>query len=585
MNKEYLITVFSTFGNKMSVNLTAGIDKVYLERTDFMVLALTGRTGSGCSTVAELLEREFSFVPSYIDGLDSIEKRKGEIANSFLAKAWLPFRRITISSIIFSCLAACDQDALNKFLSGNRIPLENLTNFERLVNELRSSEYYQEYINYIVGDSQRSNALVAWKFFSEEVSRLAPRAKEILSASYARLFQAAGDNLRLSGVADSPEVNVNKLFFLMEVVKRLCLGAVDSDREQQINSTRIVVDAVRNSLELVYLRDKFSACYAIAVTAPDKDRRERLANAGMPLKDIDALDKKEYAKNSLGDYSNFVSQNVQDCIQRSDLFINNSGGVDAFESKIKILGNQLIKYVALMLRPGIITPTRDERCMQLAFVSRLNSGCISRQVGAAVADRAGSIKAVGWNDVPKGQVSCLLRDVGDLISKDEAAYSDYERKNPEFRRFIANKYDRRSGLKQDQGLPCPYCFKDVYNEMKGSKNQVHTRSLHAEENAFLQLAKTGNSGIEGGILYTTASPCELCSKKAFQLGMTEVVYVDPYPGISSEHVLAYGDARPTLRLFSGAVGHTYHKLYEAILPIKDELLARHREDPQKKLII
>ncbi|WP_081419336.1 hypothetical protein [Xanthomonas cannabis] len=451
------------------------------------------------------------------------------------------------------------------------------------MGQLRSSENFQEYIDYIFNNSERSGALIAWKFFTNVVNDAAFRAKEILSTSYARVFQSAGDNLRLSGTAISSEVNVEKLFFLMEVVKRLCLGVVDSDREQRIKSTRIVVDAVRNSLELVYLRDKFSACYAIAVTAPDKDRRERLSIAGMSLKDIDALDKREYSKKSLEEYSNFVSQNVQDCIQRSDLFINNSGGVDAFESSIKILGNQLIKYVALMLRPGIITPTRDERCMQLAFVSRLNSGCISRQVGAAVADRAGSIKAVGWNDVPKGQISCLLRDVNDLISKDEGAYSDYERKNIEFRKFIDKKYDRRRGIKQDKGLPCPYCFKDVYNEMKNSKNQVHTRSLHAEENAFLQLAKTGNSGIEGGILYTTASPCELCSKKAFQLGMTEVVYVDPYPGISSEHVLAYGESRPELRLFSGAVGHTYHKLYEAILPIKDELTARHKEDPQKKL--
>ncbi|WP_139051280.1 hypothetical protein [Xanthomonas cannabis] len=97
----------------MSENLTAGIERVYLERTDFMVLALTGRTGSGCSTVAEVLEREFASLPSYIEGLDAIERRKGEIANSFLSKAWLPFRRITISSIILSCLAACENDALN----------------------------------------------------------------------------------------------------------------------------------------------------------------------------------------------------------------------------------------------------------------------------------------------------------------------------------------------------------------------------------------------------------------------------------------------------------------------------------------
>ncbi|NIK52005.1 MULTISPECIES: deoxycytidylate deaminase [Xanthomonas] len=567
----------------MSSNLTAGIERVYLERSDFMVLALTGRTGSGCSTVAELLCRDFSSVPSYLDALEPIEKRKGGIAASFLSKAWLPFRRITISSIILSCLASCDDNAIDALLKASKVPAERALLFMSLLKELRGTDKFSEYISYIESRSDRASALVAWLFFTEIVNSFALRAKDALAASYAGVFQSAGDNLRLSGTAVSSAVDANKLFFLMEVVRRLCMGAVDSDRKYNIKSTRIVVDAVRNSLELVYLRDKFSACYAIAVTSPDKDRRDRLSNAGISLRDIDALDKREYLKKSLGAYSDFVSQNVQDCIQRSDLFLNNSGGVEAFESNIKILGNQIIKYVALMLRPGIITPTRDERCMQLAFVSRLNSGCISRQVGAAVADRAGSIKAVGWNDVPKGQVSCLLRDVSDLISKDEDTYSDYERKNAEFRRFIDKKYDRRHGIKDAQGLSCPYCFKDSYNELKGSSNQVHTRSLHAEENAFLQLAKTGNSGIEGGVLYTTASPCELCSKKAFQLGMTEVVYVDPYPGISSDHVLAYGKFRPKLRLFSGAVGHTYHKLYEAILPIKDELLARHNEDPQRKL--
>jgi hypothetical protein len=55
-----------------------------------------------------------------------------------------------------------------------------------------------------------------------------------------------------------------------------------------------------------------------------------------------------------------------------------------------------------------------------------------------------------------------------------------------------------------------------------------------------------------------------------------VIYVDPYPGISMLHVLKSGPdhARPQLRLFSGAVGHAYHRLYEAILSTKDEYHAR-----------
>lgn len=278
---------------------------------------------------------------------------------------------------------------------------------------------------------------------------------------------------------------------------------------------------------------------------------------------------------------------MQDCIQKSDIFIHNNGRPDALERTRLQLHQQLVRYVALILRPGLVTPTADERCMQLAFVAKLNSGCISRQVGAAITDSSFSIKAVGWNDVPSGQVPCLLRDVNILLnSNDEVAFSEYESTNPKFRNHISSTYKNAGALKVATGLACPYCFKKAYNDVTGEKDQVHTRALHAEENAFMQLAKHGNSGIAGGQLYTTASPCELCSKKAFQLGIREIIYVDPYPGISSIHILASGtkDKRPKLRLFGGAVGNAYHRLYEPMLPVKDELLARLRDDPPPTLI-
>jgi deoxycytidylate deaminase len=87
----------------------------------------------------------------------------------------------------------------------------------------------------------------------------------------------------------------------------------------------------------------------------------------------------------------------------------------------------------------------------------------------------------------------------------------------------------------------------------------------------LQITKYGGGGIKGGILFTTASSCELCSKKAYQLGIKEIVYVVPYPGIAQNQIINSGNKRPTIKLFSGAVGRTYHKLYSPILPYKDEL--------------
>lgn len=78
-------------------------------------------------------------------------------------------------------------------------------------------------------------------------------------------------------------------------------------------------------------------------------------------------------------------------------------------------------------------------------------------------------------------------------------------------------------------------------------------------------------GIEGGKLYTTASPCELCAKKAYQLGIKDIIFIDPYPGIAISHILSIGESKPNLIQFRGAIGRAYHKIYEQIMPYKDEL--------------
>jgi dCMP deaminase len=47
--------------------------------------------------------------------------------------------------------------------------------------------------------------------------------------------------------------------------------------------------------------------------------------------------------------------------------------------------------------------------------------------------------------------------------------------------------------------------------------------------------------------------------------------IDPYPGIASEHILNSGENNPNLKLFAGAVRSAYHRLYEPLMPYKDEL--------------
>ncbi|MBS7787970.1 dCMP deaminase [Flavobacterium sp. CYK-55] len=248
-----------------------------------------------------------------------------------------------------------------------------------------------------------------------------------------------------------------------------------------------------------------------------------------------------------------------------------------------------MKLLSLIMQPGIITPSAVERCMQIANTAKLNSGCISRKVGAVITDSNYVVRSIGWNDVAKGQTPCNLRNVQDFLPETENLnnehYSNFERsedlseiieysykdKEPfTFKNAMLDMYKDYDATKL-KGKNCSFCFKTVHNKYEKQKNQVHTRSLHAEENAMLQITKNGGIGVKDGILFTTASPCELCSKKAYQLGISKIYYIDPYPGIAEDQILKSGTGSPSVYIFSGAVGSVYNRLYETFLSYKDEM--------------
>ncbi len=349
---------------------------------------------------------------------------------------------------------------------------------------------------------------------------------------------------------------------------------VESKKENKAESknTFIVIDAIRSLLEAIFFQERYSAFYLVAGSCSDENRKERLRKLKYTEKDIVRLDEQEYKRRDLKSKSSFSVQDIQACLQKADLYISNPNEENAV-SEFKTLTKQVIKFISLMKRPGLISPTALERCMQIAYTAKLNSGCISRQVGAVITDSSFSIQAVGWNDTPYGQVPCNLRNRHDLISgKDQAAYSCFEKNDEKFLSFVSKNAPRYISLEK-KGRNSAYCFKTEYNTLKDKDNQVHTRSLHAEENAFLQISKYGGRGIEGGYLFTTASPCELCAKKAYQLGIKKIYYIDPYPGIATNHILMAGVNNPELILFSGAIGRAFHLLYSPVVAYKDEMSA------------
>lgn len=558
--------------------VSEALDVVFKESNDFIVIGLTGRTGSGCSTTADLLGQTKLPLPGTGEShFKGNEVRKYKIIKSFLDKRWQPFEWLQVGSIITRFILSLN---FSEFVS----LVSRITSVERdrVTIELEGIRdcysYWHERVKAYMKMSENSSAEIGYKkaeayeIYFKDLPSFSRQLRDALSCvskgAYPLVYQTVGDNIRASGAADNSHFNPKKVFNFASTINKIIKSARYVSRKEG-RKCLVVVDAIRNPYEAIFLKERYSHFYLVSVNTENKNRIDHLRKTHKFTEEqIRRLDEKEYPSKLKG-HKRYISQDIQKCIEISDIHVNNPKDNRYGTSE---LASQLAWYVALMMHPGLVMPTWIESCMQIAYSVKKNSGCISRQVGAVVTDRDYSVKAVGWNSTPQGQVPCLLRSADNLLNGiDSDAYSEYEKNNEKFRLELERKFGKLIARSEESGLNLSYCFKDLQNEVEGEKNQVHTRSLHAEENAFLQISKHGGQELQGGVLFTTASPCELCAKKAYQLGISKIVFIDPYPGIASSHILSSGDKSPELSLFRGAVGSAFHRLYQPFMPFKDEL--------------
>lgn len=539
------------------------ISKIYGDDDDFIVIGLTGRTGSGCSTVANILSSEREEIRhSLFSGHNPKDnsQRKQKVIFKCFENNWKSFITIQASTVLLLMLSEVSIEESGIFIGrSSELQDDAALKTTEILRSIRDQNISVKDI-----DSLR-------KFYTEFLPKKNLELKKIMGgAAYVKLFQLIGSNLRNSGTVTSENIVSGKSFSLAERINTI-IKTIRKAREEG-DKTFIVIDAIRNPFEAIYFQDRYSSFYLMAVSCDDDERKRRLRSIGYTDAEIKVVDNEEYGKLDATDQKAYVKQDIKACLQRADLHVSNPDSGNMV-SNYNSLADQLLTFVALMIRPGLVTPTPLERCMQIAYTAKLNSGCISRQVGAVVTDTNFSVQSVGWNDTPFGQVPCSLRNRFDLTNgHDQDAYSQYEKLDVTFINSIQAGNEKFNPV-ISTGRNISYCFKDEYNKLTGKDNQVHTRSLHAEENAFLQIAKYGGRGVENGKLFTTASPCELCSKKAYQLGIRQIYYVDPYPGIAVSHILMGGSKNPELIIFSGAIGKAFHNLYSPRLPYKDELNA------------
>jgi len=617
------------------------LDHLYSLRREFTIIGLTGRTGSGCTTISGLLAGSYNNLKK--KGLRDFNEeerettfyRKYTIINNYIStkKNWIPFDVISYKNVLILYI-------LNKYGNDNpmffkRLLLSNFKEDKNDSNYKKAALSVNLKIQKLLGNHdalitkiqvfsdlgkvkiESDLLLLNDIFFGKEFKLLCKDLLEILqSEGYYRrtvFLHHLSCNIRKTGDPLKDENDgIKNIYSISTVINRI-IKARKFVQGKKGKPTKIVIDSLRNSLEVMFFKERYSAFYMLATKDVLDNSKSRIVerlqysklsgeNKEKVADKLLELDETEYKTNDFSK-GNFSSPDVENCIQKSDFHILNLKKVQITDfikryeppfGKMNFVTReeQLLKLIALINQPGIITPSALERSMQIANTAKLNSGCISRNVGAAITDTEFHIKSIGWNDVAKGHTSCNLRNIEDLIGddiKNESHYSDFEKglndkksiykyKNKEPSNFKGALKDYFSeSYKKNKidlnGKNCSFCFKTIHNHYEGEANQVHTRSLHAEENAMLQITKLGGVGVQGGILFTTASPCELCSKKAFQLGIKTIYFIDPYPGISNDQILKGGDkkSRPIMIPFSGAIGSVYQKLYDNFLSYKDEV--------------
>ena len=180
------------------------------------------------------------------------------------------------------------------------------------------------------------------------------------------------------------------------------------------------------------------------------------------------LEKEETESRNLAEFK----QSIEDCQALADFTIVNEGTLEELHRKV---AEVISSVVSNFTRPGW-----DEYFMSIAQVVASRSNCVKRKVAAIIAkDRR--IISTGYNGTPRGTRNC------------------------------------------NEG-GCPRC-----NSLAPSGTALEEcLCSHGEENAITQAAYHGTT-LKGSTLYSTFSPCLLCTKMIINAGITEVVYNHDYP--------------------------------------------------------
>jgi len=231
-----------------------------------------------------------------------------------------------------------------------------------------------------------------------------------------------------------------------------------------------VIDSIRNPVEVQAL--KAAGNFVLfAIDAPPELRFERIRSRARE-NDPQTLEEFRLVEETESRNQAEHKQSIEDCQALADFTIMNEGSLEDLHQQITQIVSRVLNQAR---RPGW-----DDYFMSIAQVVASRSNCVKRKVAAVVVkDRR--IISTGYNGTPRGTRNC------------------------------------------NEG-GCPRC-----NNLAPSGTALEDcLCSHGEENAITQAAYHGTS-LKNSALYSTFSPCLLCTKMIINAGIVEVIFNHDYP--------------------------------------------------------
>jgi len=293
-----------------------------------------------------------------------------------------------------------------------------------------------------------------------------------------------------------------------------------------------LLDSLRHPAEVHFLRHLYpNAFILVGVVCEEEKRIARLHGKyddGGRTNALRFMERDADAKEKYG-------QHVADAFHLSDFFVDNT--VDHFHKDGRtnegwVINEHLSRLLKIVTHSEIIRPTAAETAMHHAYAAKMQSACLSRQVGAALVDKDGNLISTGANEVPKAGGGVYGESFTADVMEGRCAIHDNESE----RHCHNTRKQNEIIAKLIETVPE---LKDLSSERK-SKLAIElrgtdigallefSRAVHAEMDALLTAARDGISTV-GTRLFVTTYPCHYCARHIVTAGVDEVQYIEPYP--------------------------------------------------------